>query len=211
MPDALVQVTIPSLTADPKDSVVNTWSFEIVDDTEDNYSEVGSFLFTFYSELVGIFYGPTMDFSQWTTKIYLRSDPEPRVPRAEGIQDLGDGNLGAGPVPEEVSMCLSFRGVYAAGSPKARRRGRVFLGPLRSELFTILGERIRFNTSAQEVVRDAYQLATAQLTTVGNRHVVWSGTDGVAYPVVELWVDNAPDTQRRRGPAPTSRLTFPIE
>lgn len=208
MPAALVQVAIPYNTGVPEDVMVNTWSFDIADDTQDNYNEVGAFLFTFYTALDG-YYSPVLDMTQAHVKLYLRSDAEPRTPRDEAIVSFGDGNLDNQPLPEEVAVCMSFRGVLASGAPPARRRGRVYLGPLSTDI-SVEGTnlRARVDDSFRIAVREAYQDAAAELTTTGNDHCVWSSVDGVNRVVTDLWMDDAFDTQRRRGPRATNRLTW---
>lgn len=206
MPHILAQVTIPYKTGIPEDVTVNTWSFEIADTNETNFSQVGAFLNTFYSA-IDSYMSPVLDLDNVTVKAYDRSDPEPRTPFATGELALPVTN--DGPVmPEEVAVCLSFRGVLASGAPPARRRGRVYLGPLSTQTIVAGGNsRSRVAGGFIEDVIEGYEAAWAELTTAGNVHEVWSPTDEVGRTVVQAWVDNEFDTQRRRGTASTNRVT----
>lgn len=201
------QVTLPYKSQVPTDVAVNVWSFEIEDDTEANYEQVQAFLATFYGGLTS-WLSPVLDPAFCVTKIYLRSDPQPQVPRFQEQFNPG-GTLASNPLPEECSVCLSFRGVPVSGVSPARRRGRIYLGPLGSN--TVLedaGGRARVNGSFTVAIEDAVEAATAELTTAGNVHTVWSSTTSSNVVVDSYWVDNAFDTQRRRGPLATSRQTW---
>lgn len=206
MVDILAQVSIPYRTTLPEDVAVNTWSFRIADDTETELAQVGAFLQTFY-EAISNRLSPVLDLTQTRGRFYNRADPEPRSPLIDAIFNLGVDNTG-GVFPEEVAAVLSFRGVLESGQPAARRRGRVFLGPLSDAVLTG-GDANRsvFSTTFVTQVLNAYEAAWAELTTAGNAHVVWSTTDGEEHPVVQAWMDNALDTQRRRGVRATARDT----
>lgn len=202
MAHILVQVSIPYITNIPEDVAINNWSFEVPSASESNASECGAFLYTFYSGIASYF-STIVEGKVPYFKAYDRADPEPRTPFAEGPM-TGLSFPGSDPLPSEVSCCLSFRGVLESGSPPARRRGRVYLGPLGQEVMD--NETIgRPGTGFRSSVINAYQAAWGELTTAGIVHEVWSGTSGTGHPVVQAWVDDAFDTQRSRGVRPTVR------
>ena len=206
MVDILAQVVIPYRSGIPEDVAVNTWSFDVADDDETNLGQIGQFLNVFYSGIDSLL-SPVLDLGLVRGKFYRRSDPEPRTPVLDEVFDLGDGNTG-GVFPEEVAACLSFRGVLQSGEPAARRRGRVYLGPLSDNVLVGDGQlRSRMPLAVRTTILDAYEAAWGELTTAGNVHTVWSSADATRYPVVQAWVDDAFDTQRRRGPAATTRTT----
>lgn len=140
----------------------------------------------------------------------------PGSPIAETNQ-LSFRNKGSGFVdmPGEVSVCLSFRGAYGqlleelgTTRPKARVRGRIYEGPLVAQ--TGSGVPVRPDSNMRAMLLDfADRLGDVsgipELVAVNAQWVVWSRTNASSVPVVEAWVDNAYDTQRRRGVAPTSR------
>lgn len=205
----LAQVQLGYQSGLPSDVSVNTWSFDIADDTEGELAQVGAFLTTFYQGLDG-FWSPALDTAAVSAKIYRRSDPQPRTPIGELVAGTPLISLGDGRMPEEVAACFSFRGAYESGEPPARRRGRVYLGPLATECLNSgdAAGRCYIDSTFTEAVEDAYTAAWAELTTAGNVHEVWSSADDAGYPVVAGWVDNAFDTQRRRGSIATARRSF---
>lgn len=121
-------------------------------------------------------------------------------------------------LPQEVSLCLSFRGNYGgvdeidpeappgpAGDlhPRARRRGRVYLGPWNA----LQNDDGRPLASLQQCIADAaFRLEDTSGPGGAGNWCVWSRKNVALYPVTTAHVDNAWDTQRRRGRAATSRL-----
>lgn len=207
MPNVLAQATLPYRTGIPEDVSVNTWSFEIADDTESELIQVASFLGVFYAGIMP-YYSEVVNPTQFNIKIYDRADAEPRTPIFTQTGDIGVATSTGG-MPEEVAVCLSFSGVLESGAPPARRRGRVYLGPLAGSVVDLSdtnGRAFVDGAFASDVL-DSYELAWEELTTAGNVHEAWSPTDNVGHPVVTAWMDNAFDTQRRRGVAATARST----
>lgn len=117
--------------------------------------------------------------------------------------------------PEEVAWCMSFRGAPVAGNNTgpgphlpARRRGRIYIGPL-AEVVGVNGvPSVRPDMAlADDVLLSADDTLGASLLANGYEWGVWSPTDAALYPVQLVWMDNAFDTQRRRGAAPNARVT----
>lgn len=140
------------------------------------------------------------------------------------------GAILAGPpvgMPGEACVALSFNGDLtnvpetqsnpspppAVIRPAARRRGRVFIGPISTGGITEnSGSNFEVIPSTQLVGTIAQAAETELLGgayTGGFEWVVYSPTDDDAYPVVEGFVDNAFDTQRRRGNESTGRSVWP--
>lgn len=105
-----------------------------------------------------------------------------------------------GQAPSEVALCLSYATTNAWEGTTARRRGRIFLGPLKNA---------DVDTPRPSPVMRSDALALGQaLYNVGGADamwMLWSPTDGVAAPIEVVSVDDAWDTQRRRGLSPTTR------
>lgn len=141
-------------------------------------------------------------------KIIDLGDPQPRVPRVERTFTLAaSGSTSA--LPEEVAVCLSYKGAAGSGLNPAARRGRMFWGPLSASAGTPLATpptRPDLTAIAVDYFAAAAAMAT-ELDTDGLRWVVYSPTYEVSTEVAELWVDNAWDTQRRRGLDATTRAT----
>ncbi len=127
-------------------------------------------------------------------------------------------SLGGLSMPAEVSIVLSFKADYAGlpergpnkTRPRATRRNRLFLGPWTSFAF-------------QNDVNTGKSVVKAQPTIVGAAERLMAAGAGAldivqwatysqklhdAFRVVGGWVDNAPDTQRRRGEDATARSNF---
>lgn len=120
-------------------------------------------------------------------------------------------------LPSEVAICLSFHGAYGAdvefgtgGSrPRARHRGRIFIGPL--GLNVIDEDATTHETFVTAACRTDITVAANRLrnfSTNGIQWSVWSRVRAAVEAVTGGWVDNAFDTQRRRGNDPSARTTF---
>lgn len=114
----------------------------------------------------------------------------------------------------EVQVCLSFRADYGdvpeedpPSRPRARRRGRVYVGPLTRNSLLIAGNNVpRPSVSCIEDLLDAAE-RLADPVVLNSTWGVWSRADAIVREIVEASVDDAFDTQRRRGEPPTTRTT----
>lgn len=213
------QVTLRSGTTVPADNCTNTFHFFSASlSAEDTATSAATQLETFYtawdqSVLSGTLLLPTADL-----KFYDLSDPEPRVPILEDTMTL---TLASGAAyPSEVAICLSFQAERVSGENQARRRGRVYLGPLDADAGEAVGSRVVVTSAARTAIANAADAmatqnpltdaiwATFSPTTAGSPP--WSeGVLGDAmHAVTNGWIDNAFDTQRRRGTDPTSRTLW---
>lgn len=205
----LVQVNAHQDSLIAADDTINTWAFEsnsLVPLTAE-LDAIRLALFDFYTALMNYF-SPFLAPS-WTIKVYDIDQPTPRVPLVER-DDFGPFSpTGSGAFPTEVAMCLSYRGVLVSGEPKGRRRGRVYLGPLSANAAYNESTGCRPSANLVSALSDAVQALSDGLDGSGVLHSVWSRTDDELYNVVQYWVDNAFDTQRRRGLAPTTKTLLP--
>lgn len=126
------------------------------------------------------------------------------------------------PLPEEVSSVISYHADLtdvpvtmpnpspppAIIRPAQRRRGRVFVGPLTGITAVETANRVRPSDQFMDDSTYAFRdLATGIDGLSGVAKLgIWSKADGEHYPVTDCYMDNAWDTQRRRGPDPTSRV-----
>jgi hypothetical protein len=191
----------------PEDRFVNTWHFTHPGPIADAADRVEAALTGFYN--AGATGTPLATFMSGKIKrtaavsefrVYNLADLTPREPEirtwtlegGDSTQDL----------PNEVACCLSF---YADRNIP-RNRGRVFLGPLK-----ILGvgngvADAEVGANLKGAVFLGLDVMRANLGSL-----VWcvrSEMDNVLRPVTDAWVDNAWDTQRRRGSDPTVRWTY---
>lgn len=163
---------------------------------------------------IGFHFGSQVAQSGHEVKLYAMSQTPPRVPIEVYTFGLPANPASAG-LPGEVALCVSGRAAKTSGTVDARRRGRVYIGPLRVSditneattnkprpatalitdiLYNIVGIGLRAQSEA------SCQLGTSSSQGAAGNFVPWS----------EVWVDNAFDTQRRRGDAPTAKTTTSI-
>jgi len=213
------QVTIPRETALPADVATNTWHFvtlttNLVTATADVVDQLDAF----YSAC-GPIWTDKCD-TDWIVKIYDLQDDEPRIPILESgfVQSLGTGS----PLPAECAITLSFRGEAASGANMRRRSGRIFLGPLDT---IVLAGRDGDAAIDSGVIGDIVAAADALIAAGVASDTKWAtfspstaapepwtdiAISSATFQVASGWVDDAFDTIRSRGVAPTSRQTFAI-
>lgn len=203
--DFQVQVSWFTDTGLPADAVVNTWSFKATE-TGADLGALCDGIASFY-QATRLMFANTMDGTAdgMTMKVYALADPEPRAPVFETTASIGA--TGGGALPSEVAACLSFRSTLESGTPAARRRGRVFLGALDTGVTeSSSGATFMASTDMTAFVDAAVTMADV-LAALGWEWSIWSRVDDSLFPVVFVWMDNAFDTQRRRGPRSTFRQT----
>lgn len=219
MGDVLAQVTIPHDSNLPKDAVVNTWHFWVSGDPEtangaDMSTPFPEWCFNavkhFYNPATGTGPGDSISTAYQPAnsrfKLYDLGDAQPRIPFLDVTMDIGSGS-GAAPLPEEVAVCLSYHTVFVSGSPKARRRGRIFLGPFTTSVLNLdVGNTVVDPTFVNLIKNRAIELMDDSSDQA--YWAVYSSVDNASRAVSGGWVDNAFDIQRRRGRAAASRSVF---
>lgn len=211
-----VQAEIQMATAVPEDAVVNGWYFSrpgaapftpgeidlVLDEVDGFYDGIGAFM----SVLVAL---NNTDYT-----VYDMNDPPPRVPML--TEQRGMATRGATALPNEVALCLSFKGDPVVGVPPARLRGRLFIGPWAEAANEDTSGRPAGLTAVLGLALGGQAIInSAALAAAGINWVVYSPTrrgagaaeDGTAV-VTSGWVDDAWDTQRRRGLGATARQVF---
>lgn len=194
----------------PEDRFINTWHFSNGTEYGAHVAIIQEALGDFYQDIpsgalipVGKYISPYAS-RNTTIKCYDLDDPEPRVP-TDIVMVLPSVTVASG-LPEEVAVCLSFH-----GDPPitARKRGRIYIGPLNTDAYDD-GDT---STPARVKVGLSQTLQAAGANLVANTGAGWAirsvASGGTFVPVTGGFVDNALDTQRRRGPDPSSRLIFP--
>lgn len=131
-------------------------------------------------------------------------------------------------LPAEVAICLSFHSSYGVAAefgdhlrPRARLRGRVYIGPLIADTTALqpLSEDagtgiVRVGSGARTLITKAADELRQGLHYAGGPDTnatwsTWSRAASLTHPVAEVWVDDAFDTVRRRGPRPTTKTILP--
>jgi hypothetical protein len=194
----------PAINGVAKDSVVNTFAFDVSGPTPTTYDAIKAGLKTFY-DAWDAYRSPLQKFQSSSVKMYDLADPKPRPPVYD--QPLGlTTTVAANTLPTELSICVSFQGGHVAGIAQRRRRGRVYLGPWGTTAAdTTLGRPTPGICAALGAAATAFLAASDAASTWS--WVVVSEATGTVSPVLitDGWVDNAWDIQRRRGIAPTLR------
>lgn len=184
------------------DSSTNTWSVEAA--TPADALLFVNNLITFYRALTGLYSGLTNQIGH-RYKIYDRADPKPRAPKLEGAWSFTQVPTGNA-LPPEVAIVLSFQGLRLSGTNQARRRGRVYLGPVASANNTADGRPTTATTTL--IGNTAAALLAASDAAPTWLWTVHSGLLPQDTEITDGWVDNEWDTQRRRGRKPTIRTTY---
>ena len=215
----------------PEDQIVNTFHFTgpaqpdatnmaaLCDAIEDFYDIPGTdqeiALNAYLSNAV-------MATNRHTFKAYNMEDAPTRVPVYQSTRAGTTPNTNE-PLPAEVAFCLSYRAAQVSGQNAAHRRGRIYLGPLStlSDSFDTATSVSRPTLQLQNDALEAGRNLRAAALAIGYTWSVYSkrsvelgapgngGTFGTE-PIAEFLVDNAWDTQRRRGVRPTARLTLAV-
>lgn len=213
---ARVQISFPHVSGFGEDTVTNTWHFDaatnpitgdfvdapnILDMVEDFYTvtpvgDTRNLMSLYNTQLTG----------DYTIRAYSLDDPSPRPVRATRS---GTAPVATTALPEEVALVLSYEAVPAAGIPQARRQGSIFLGPwsVHADVLDQTDGRPRAPLLLL-IRRAARDLLAASNASLNNEWVVWSPTSLAASTVANGHVDNAWDTQRRRGVDATVRQTW---
>lgn len=200
-----VQATLNPVSGVAADAAVNVWHF-LTDEEVATPALVEGALTDFYNGVRAAISPSIKRTGGLTLKFYDLADPQPRVPFRETLLNITNTSVPLYALPAENSLCLSFQGQRVSGESQARRRGRIYLGPLGY-------------SGAEDWARPSAGLISL-LATAGDtllaasdaqlhwNWAVWSTVNAEMTVVTDGWVDNAWDTQRRRGLEYTSRSTF---
>lgn len=165
---------------------------------------------------------------------HLQPNPDPALPWLAGSPifssspPIVDNAIVTTSMPREVAVCVSFHGDLTNipqsipggppgpegdTRPAARRRGRLYIGPLSTATG---GEDPDLGSRPTSTFRNKVRDCASRLANHNNglpdqpQWCVLSQRNDAVYPVIGGWVDDAWDTQRRRGLAPTVRSVFSV-
>jgi hypothetical protein len=195
----------------PENQIVNTWHFWDEPGFVTDFDNVRDMLDDFYctqpfggTGSIVSFMSPGLA-ATVLVKAYNPSDPIPRTPVYESSFTRPNTSTGD-PLPREVALVCSFQLPPISGTPQARRRNRVYLGPFGETANGTDGRPVlALRTNIARAARDLIDASNASLNW---DWYVWSDTYQEGGPVQEGWVDDAWDTQRRRGLPATARTQF---
>jgi len=204
MANVRVQVILHTTDAVPENYISNSWCLEDVAPGADDAAIV-TLMKDFYDDIGASFISSVVATNGHEVKLSELPGLVPNYPYFEGTFNLAAAPSGT-PLPSELAICLSFQGDRAAGAPQARRRGRVYIGPLGTNANT----SGRPNPTLMTALANAAVTFKATAATISGAGgwAVWSHADQDAVLVDNGWVDNAFDVQRRRGLLYTSRTVF---
>lgn len=118
-------------------------------------------------------------------------------------------------LPTEVAGVLSYHADLSgsleesgATRPRARRRGRLYIGPLTSQATTPTDDNPLLSAGFTQVLRQAAVAMSDAAVTAGWTWRVASRADATTREVVAGWTDNAPDTLRKRGRSASLRVVW---
>lgn len=217
------QVKLAADSSVPADLAINTFHFRIGDnplltdtdiitgqrDGQPDENGIHGDLSDLYVTIVDIF-SQQINWAGSSIKWTNLSDPQPRVPLLDIPLDPVPVSTVTGAMPAEVAICSSFQADRVAGLPQARRRNRVYLGPLQPGVVnSTVGVEGRLTQVNMDLITGAFQNLAQNSNDQNNwQWVVYSPTDNADHVVKNGWVDNAFDTQRRRGVKPTVRTEW---
>lgn len=204
-------------TTDPEERFVNTWWFSAPDKTNATKDLFADIVNDFYTSTtvpgnattsIGHYMSGVIDRTIGACKIktYAMSDPAPREPRTIDMSVLAATT--DPPLPAEVAVTLSF---YATrNTPK--RRGRVYIGPLDFTAVNSSGSTDdRVPSALRGHLTNAAKEVQVRAKAAGGLWIVNSSDPfltEIQKQVTHAWVDDAFDTQRRRGVLPSTRTTL---
>lgn len=210
----------------PKDAVQNSFAFTTgqVPPSGAELDEIGNRLDNFYNAN-GSLGAPIVNwFADSVSRVanahsisyydltgHLDGTPHGSPIRTTPLTIVGAG--GQGSLPDEVAVCMSVHSAFGtdreavgATRPKARDRGRIYIGPLATNAISAPAPNNEavVTPNLVQTIKDAHvALNTSQVLATW---VLWSRKAAALKPIVGGFVDNAFDTQRRRGNAATSRM-----
>jgi hypothetical protein len=141
-------------------------------------------------------------------RFYNRADSPPRTPYHTDTTSVAFTPPDETPLPREVALCLSMHADLSSGVERARRRGRIYIGPCNINILPASHTDFHVSATAVNTLAQAAAALTTELDGHGIALEVWSETDGVGRAVQGGWVDNAYDIQRRRGNGPSARTLW---
>lgn len=202
MPFYLATVKLNMVSGIAADAVENTFAFSGSTAGTDVVA-IETLLAGLYDNLVSV-YPSLVAQNGHEISIVNLDDPQPRYPIYIATYDFPSAPSGAA-TARELAICSSFQAARQSGIPQARRRGRVYIGPIDATAIDSTG---LIATASRSQVVSAF---SGFFTAAGASAVVWSvysRVSGDLYEVDNGWVDNAPDVQRRRGTDATVRQTW---
>lgn len=224
-PTCLVVTTVQRKSGIERDAVVNTWHYQAPDAAQTaNFVAWMSIFHNFIANIkdkFGANISPlTNDLKAEFWYIPINGKGPLGAPSATVFGTWPATNL-ASPLPSEVSVCLTLE-AHTTGIPEnapggthpaARRRNRKYMGPL--DISVVSPDPTTYEPEVSSQFRSDLTTSYQNEMVNGMRASGWlpvcfSRTDWTTHPVERVWVDNAFDSQRRRGNDPTLKTVIQV-
>lgn len=202
-----------------QDQFVNNWYFTRIAPDHSALQAIAGIVRGFYtvdpagpSSAVITFMSGMVHGSNARVKIFNLDDAMPRSPVYEEFFTPSGSPMAGGNLPSELAACLSYEAAPASGVPLARRRGRMYIGPLANGCNASGAGSVEatLSTDVQQAITDSAQATAAAAAAQSWIWCLHSPTSALDPPIVSVWCDNAFDVQRRRGIKPSARTTRSI-
>lgn len=229
MPNLHTSITLPAKSGMPEDDVVNTFSFFVPGEavTQD-FIDIEDAVMAFYNDIhapaiqsLGRQLGPQIDrtkkpiFRHYDVTDHLTGDPAGSPVRMVNAPRFIEASAPSNGLPAEVSICLSYGAdmgddvEFGLGGtrPRSRDRGRLYIGPLYTNVLQDNGNgRVSLNSATQQAILQAGAYLMQHPIV---KWFVWSRAGATMKEVTRVWVDDEFDTQRRRGQKAVVRTMVP--
>lgn len=216
---AMVQMRLARVGGLTEDVVVNTFHFITPTPGQVTPTEAGTVQKKVSDFYTGTWAPSTQPVRNWLgngiantgheTRVYDLQQPKPRAPILNAFHTITPGTS---MLPAEVAICLSYRAPLVSGTNPRRRRGRIYIGPLsQGAVSGATAGDARPDTAMTAAILNAAKGSLMEDVGVGDWAVASEPEAGgplTLVPITHCWVDNAFDTQKRRGGKPTSRTTI---
>ncbi len=214
---AKVQVRFARTSLLPEDVVVNTFHFFVSGTTVSaaNAATITQKVIDFYKRpalpgsAITQFISQVISRSQdaHEVRVYDMGNPIPRQPITSTFFSILSANSTT-VLPSEVAIVLSLKAPVPIGGNPKRYRGRLYIGPLTTN---VLGSSengdVRIPSGTRQQLLDAavgLMAGAAETIAWG----IWSEVDQELRRITSAYVDDAFDTQRRRGSKSSERTTI---
>jgi hypothetical protein len=204
-----VQHYLQGPSGNAEDRYTNTFHLNNGDGEPPVFEAIAAAINGFFVSLSGTILSGACIGPNSVIKIYDKQDIPPRVPLYTEVFPALSGGLGNLNLPNEVAICLSYATTFTSGVNNARRRGRMYLGPLNiGATDGAGGAEARPKATAVASTLGFVQTLLTQLEAQSVDWVMYSKTANTTGVINEFWIDNAFDTQRRRGVDSTNRTVL---
>lgn len=203
MDEFSAQVILRTVDSIPANYVTNTFGLRIPNALP-ALTSASAAIKAFYDAISTSMLPDTISQTGHVIKYVLRGQPQPNYPQLEQTFSLAAAPTTSS-LPSEVAICLSFQGERVGGQPQARRQGRIYIGPLR----TTVNVSGRPGSAFRATMASAAANFKDAIEAIPDASwVVYSTVNQSSTVVTNGWIDDAFDTQRRRGVERTARTTW---